>query len=207
MKRTVSHSPICAWLGKLRQGRARTVPGRRGRELREAATSPDGAWVLPRSLAEVSGGALSAATAPGGLLTALLCCSVPQVVRLGPAAAPEPPLPQRAAPPRAAGDGAEGCHHGEERGRPLPARRCCTSPPRHPVLIASSVPTARRAAGLPLHAQIPAGRAAALLPLLLQRPGGAQGDSGQLELQPWPPVRHGEPFISPARGCCPAQGE
>lgn len=206
MKRTISHSPICAWLGKLRQGRVRTVPERRVRELREATTSPDGAWVLSRSLAKVSGG-FGCSHGPGGLLTALLCCPVPQVVQLGPAAAPEPPLPQRAAPPRAAGDGAEGCHDGEEPGRPLPARRCCTSPPQHPVLIASSVPTARRAAGLPLHAQIPAGRAAALLPLLLPRPGGAQGDSGQLELQPSPPVRHGEAFISPARGCFPAQGE
>lgn len=56
MKRTILHSPICAWLGKLRQGRVRTAPGRRGRELREVTTSPDGAWVLARSLAEVSGG-------------------------------------------------------------------------------------------------------------------------------------------------------
>lgn len=73
MKRTVSHSPICAWLGKLRQGRVRTVPGRRGRELREATTSPDGAWVLPRSLAEVSGGLWVQPRPLGGC--SLPCCA------------------------------------------------------------------------------------------------------------------------------------
>lgn len=154
---------------------------------------------------------MGAATGPRGVAHSLVFL---QAVQLVSAQAPEPPLPRGAAPPRAAGDGAEGRQDGREPAAPPPlsALHLATSTPgaepRPPSL------AARRAAGFPLHPQIPVGRAAPVLPPLLPRVGGAPGDGGRSGLQPSPPVRHGRqtPARSarkapvPRRGRVPVQG-
>lgn len=66
---------------------------------------------------------MGAARGPVRLFTPVLCLSSPQAVLLGAASLSEPPLPQRAAAPGAAGDGAEGRQDGEEPACLLQAHR------------------------------------------------------------------------------------